>query len=129
VLRSAPDSIPYFFNSLDDPMTTFPGALIAALAQYFIVALVWLAGAILAVITWQQHPKASRYTLIALAIFFIEFLVSYTSIYVSSTLSDQGWTIGQLQIWYFCQNGFLSLIQAAAWGFIFAAIFGRRDKP
>lgn len=27
-----------------------------------------------------------------------------------------------------CQNGFLSLIQAAAGG-IFAAIFGRRDKP
>jgi len=110
-------------------MPTFLGALVAALVQYFIVVLVWMTGAILALTTWRQHPKASRYTLIALAIFFMEFLVSYISTYVSSTLSDRGWNIGQLQIWYFCQNGLLSLIQAAAWGFIFAAIFGRRDKP
>lgn len=109
------------------PVTPFLGIL-SYLAQDFILALVWLAGAILARATRQQHPKVSRFTLIALAIFFVETLVSaFANLYLPLMLGDRGWTISQLQIWISLQNGLFSLIRAAAWCFILAAIFGKRD--
>ena len=111
-------------------MTQLLGTLIGFLTQHFIVALVWLAGAILAVASWGQHPRVSRFTLIAIAIFFVESLVgTYANLYVPFMLRDQGWTNSQLQM-YFPLLGILSsLIRAVAWGFILAAIFSRREQP
>ena len=106
------------------------GTLTSYITQYFIVALVWLAGAILALTSRRQHPKASRFTLIAIAIFFVESLVgTYVNLYVPFMLRDRGWTNSQLQMYFPLLGILLSLIRAVAWGFILAAIFSRRDQP
>ena len=99
-------------------------------SQYFIVALVWLAGVILALASQRRHPKASQFTLIAIAIFFVESLVgAYINLYVPFILRDRGWIDAQLQMYFPFLGILLSLIRAAAWGFIFAAIFSRREQP
>jgi hypothetical protein len=105
------------------------GGLTSYLTQHFVVALVWLAGAILAIVTWRQHPRVSRLTLIALAIFFVESGVStYANLYLPFMLRDRGWTNSRLAVLYYpLASALLSVIQAAGWGLILAAIFARRD--
>ncbi len=112
-------------------MTLILGILTSFLAQYFLVALVWLVGAILSILSWQRHPKVSRLTLIAIAIFLVTSLVgTYTSLYLPLLLRDRGWTNSQLAaVYYPLHSIVVSLIQAVAWGFILAAIFTKRDKP
>ena len=92
--------------------------------------MVWLAGAILAILSWQRHPRVSRLTLIAIAIFLVESWAStYANLYVPFMLRDQGWTNSQLAVLYYPLKSFAaSLMQAVAWGFILAAIFGRHDR-
>ena len=111
-------------------MAQILGTLTSYLAQYFVVAMVWLVGVILSIVYWQRHPKVSRLTLTALAIFFVESMVSaYANLYVPLMLRDQGWTNGQLgTLYYPIKSVVASLIQAVAWGLILAALFGRRDK-
>ncbi len=78
-------------------MTQLLGTFTSYLAQYFLVALVWLVGVILSIASWQRHPRASRLTLIAVAILFVTSLVStYTSLYLPLLLRDRGWTDSQL---------------------------------
>ena len=111
-------------------MAQLLGALTSYLAQYFVVVMVWLTGAILAIVSRQQHPRASRLTLIAIAIFLVESWVStYANAYVPFMLRDQGWTNSRLTILYYPLKSLVtSLMQAVAWGFILAAIFGKRDR-
>ena len=110
-------------------MAQILGTLTSYLAQYFIVSMVWLAGAILSIIYWQRHPKVSRLTLIAIAIFLVASLVStYTNLYLPILLRDLGWTDGQLTLYYPLHSIVVSLSQAVGWGFILAAIFTRRDE-
>jgi len=110
-------------------MTQILGTLTSYLSQYFFIALVWLVGAILAIVSWQKHPRVSRLTLIAIAIFLVESLVgTYANLYVPLMLRDRGWTNGQLSLYYPFLAIVFSLIEAVAWGFILAAIFSRRDE-
>jgi hypothetical protein len=111
-------------------MTQIIGTLAAYLGQHFIVALVWLAGAILSLSYRKRYPKVSGRTLIGLAILFAESVIStYVNLYVPLMLRDQGWSDAQLTISFFPIAGVVeSLIQAVGWGFIFAAIFGKRDN-
>jgi hypothetical protein len=99
-------------------------------SENFVVGLVWLVGAILAIVYRKRNPKASRFTLIAIAIFLVEALVSaFTSLSVPLMLRDRGWTNDQLANLYFgLQSIVASLMRAVAWGFILAAIFSRRDE-
>jgi len=99
------------------------------LTQYFVVGMAWLVGAILSIVYWQRHPKVSRLTLIAIAIFLVESLVStFFNLYVPFMSQDRGLTSGPLDWYYSLYNIVASLMKAAAWGFILAAIFGRRDE-
>jgi hypothetical protein len=99
------------------------------LTQYFVVGMAWLVGAILSIVYWQRRPKVSRLTLIAIAIFLVESLVStFLNLYIPFMSQDRGLTIG-LVGWYFSlYNIVASLMQAAAWGFVLAAIFSKRDE-
>ena len=109
---------------------TFLATFAIFLSQYFVVSLVWLVGAILAIVYRKRNPKASRFTLIAIAIFLVEALVStFASLSIPLMLRDRGWTNDQLATLYFgIQSIVASLMQAVAWGFILAAIFSKRDE-
>lgn len=100
------------------------------LSQYFIVGMVWLVGVILSMVYWRRQPKVSRLTLIAIAIFLVGSLVStYAVVYVPLMSRDRGWTSAQLSLYFSLFNIVASLMYAVGWGFILAAIFGRRDEP
>lgn len=101
----------------------------AYISQYFMLALVWIVAAILSLSRWRRHPRASRFTLIAVLILFAESLVNiFVGLYLPLILRDADRAIGNSTVYF----GFLSLLssvmQAVAWSFIIAAIFSQRDK-
>jgi len=105
-------------------------AFTAYFSDYFVVGMIWLVGAILSIVYWRRHPKVSRLTLIAIAIFLVESLLStYAMIYMPAMSRERGLTNVQLSLYYLLYTIVASLMQAVAWGFILAAIFGRRDEP
>jgi hypothetical protein len=105
------------------------GAVTAYISQYFIPGLVWIVAAVLSLSRWRQHPRVSRLTLTAILIFLADSLVSvFAGIYVSWMQPDSGPAIGMTSL-YFTFLGLLSsVMRAAAWSFIVAAIFSQREK-
>ncbi|HLO33880.1 MAG TPA: hypothetical protein VK249_32330 [Anaerolineales bacterium] len=103
--------------------------LTSYLSHYFVVGLAWLAGMILAIVYWRRNPKVSRFTLIAIVIFLVESCSSsYVGLYLPLRSRDWGLTGTQLGLYLSLFNILASLMSAVAWGFILAAIFGRRDQ-
>ena len=109
-------------------MDTLIGLLTIA-SQLFPDGLIYLAGAILALSHRKSYPTASRLTLFAVAIFFLESLVNIASVYMAVTLRDWGWNNGQLMFFFYPVTRIAEfLLKATAWGLILAAIFGGRSK-
>jgi hypothetical protein len=93
------------------------------------VILVWLVGVILSLSYWRRHPKVSRFTLIAIAVLFVESLAgTYLSLYLPLTLSERGWNSGRLGILLSTVGFARALVRAVSWGLLLAAIFARRDE-
>ncbi len=102
-------------------------ALTTYIAQYFIIALVWIVAAVLSLAYWRRHPKVSRLTLIAIAIFFVESLASVCGIsYLPFMLRDAGWANGIPSLFFTLTGMISSVTRAVAWSFIVAAIFSQR---
>lgn len=78
--------------------------LAPTLSAYWVqlpMVLVWLFGLILSSIYWQQHPKVSRLTAMAIVGFFIMSLIeTHLSLWLPIILQERGWTIRQVGLPY-----------------------------
>jgi hypothetical protein len=102
---------------------------ISSLLIQFPLLLVWLVGIILSLFFWRQYPRASLFTLIAIALLFIEQIITtFLSMWLPLTLSNAGWGSGRLGMLLSMIGAGGSIIQAIAWGLLLGAIFGWRKE-
>ena len=110
------------------PQGTLTVAL-GSLAAQLPVLLVWVAGAALALAHWRRHPRVSLLTLVGLGILMTNALVgTFLSVWLPMT-ARQEWGMSIQRMGYVLATvGFArSLIGAAGWSLVLAAIFTGRD--
>jgi hypothetical protein len=109
-----------------DTSNTFIPTLVSYLGL-FPTLLVWLTGFILASVYWRRHPRVSLLTVISLAIFLVEALVStYLNLWLPLILSEHSIETTQIGLIFAIKGIVTSIILAVAWGMLVAAIFGER---
>ncbi len=104
------------------------GASLLTLVVYIPLYITWLVGVIVAVVNWKRAPKASLFTVIAVAVMFLmNVFRQMFSINFPLWASRQGnMPMSQIAI-IMAVIGFIeTLLAAGCWGLIFAAIFGGR---
>ncbi len=108
------------------------GLLPAILTSCFVhipTILVWIAGAVLALMRWRKYPQVSMFTLAALGIFLVLTIAgSILSIWLPVTLMRGDTDSGRMGIILAGSGCVQSLIAAGAWGLILAAIFKGRSS-
>jgi hypothetical protein len=105
----------------------FLSAILMFLFDYFPILVVWLVGLVLAVINRNKYPQIARFTIIALAIFFIVSLVNtYVSRMLPIWLTQRGFTATEMIPVFTVRNLIVSVVSAFGWGFVLAAIFSGR---
>jgi hypothetical protein len=88
--------------------------------------LAWLAGMVVALVTWQRHPMVSLLTLIALALFAL--------LALGGTLGFV-WVVNQSggaaeRAWLLSAIGLVrAVVGTAAWVLLLVAVFGWRQPP
>jgi hypothetical protein len=93
------------------------------------IVLVWLIGIILAIVFWNQHPRVSLLSLIALIGLMILTLVgTFLNVWLPMNLDKSGWTVTQMGIRLGIFGFISSLLSAGFWGLLLAAIFGWRKN-
>jgi hypothetical protein len=89
--------------------------------------LVWLAGIVIALITWKKHPRVSLLAVVALAILLILNLVgSALNMLLPLYLQQSGVGFSQIGIINIARGIVQALVVALAWSLILAAMFGWR---
>lgn len=92
------------------------------------VLLVWIGALFLAVTRWQQHPRTSLFTLIAVG---LEFVALLSSLFVSSWfvpwMYQQEWGMANIGLALTASAFFHAIISAVAWGLLIYTIFYVRD--
>ncbi len=100
--------------------------IINSLLMQVPVFLVWLVGLVLALVRWKRHPKVSLLTCIAFVMFFAEIpFFFYLNFYLDWKMLVP---ISSLELVSTVINIIESLISAAAWGLLLAAVFGWRSE-
>lgn len=91
--------------------------------------LVWIGALFLAVTRWQQHPRTSLFTLIAVG---LEFVALFSSLFLTTWLvpwlSQQGWGMTNIGLALTASAFFHAIISAVAWGLLIYTIFYGRDS-
>lgn len=103
-------------------------------AQLFVgipVFLVWIAGIVLALVTWRRHTRVSLLVVIALVIFILESLVGgFVNTWLPLNFRSQfGTNVSQIGWVLTAWSCVRSILSAIAWGLILAAIFAWRQDP
>jgi hypothetical protein len=111
-------------------MSTLGPALSNILIQ-IPVYLVWIAGLIVAVVTWRKHARASLLAVIGLGMFFIQALLgNFLSPWLQQTLARQGVGVRTIRLVLLGRGLLTSLVMMVAWALIIAAVFlPRTAKP
>lgn len=106
--------------------------IVAILISYLILTpifVIWIRGFILAKNSWHKHPRLSRMTTTALAIFLLESLVNtYINFWLPYFFSENGLKTSQIAQIYAIKQIITTIIIAVAWGILISAIFGGRQK-
>lgn len=88
------------------------------------VYLVWIAGLIIAVVTWRKHSRASLLAVIGIGMFFIQALLgNILTPWLQQTLARQGVPMRTMRLVLLGRGLLTSLVMMVAWGFLIAAIF------
>ncbi len=88
------------------------------------VYLVWIAGLIIAVVTWRRHSRASLLAAIGIGMFFIQALLgNILSPWLQQTLARQGVSVRTMRLVLLGRGLLTSLVMMVAWGLLLAAIF------
>lgn len=93
------------------------------------VLLVWIGALFLAVTRWQQHPRTSLYTLIAVGLELVALLSSlFLTTWLVPWMSQQGWNMAEIGLALTARALFHAIISAVAWALLFYTIFYVRDR-
>lgn len=104
-------------------------AMMTNYALQFPVWLAWLAGLIVAVRFWRQHPRVSLVTVIALVLLLVLSVIStFVSLWLPLTLVKQGVASTMVGTILGSINFVIRLLEGVAWGLILIAIFGWRQQ-
>ena len=102
---------------------------LTALLTQLPVILVLLAGFILSLIHWQQHPRVSLLTAIAVVGFLAIMLIqTFLNVWLPITLYQQDWDASQIGIIFTMNSVISSLASAVLWGLLLIAMFGWRNE-
>jgi hypothetical protein len=104
------------------------GPLFGQLLGLSPLLLVWTAGALLAVASWERNPKVAGLVLAAMVLQFVTAVAgSLLTIWVPMHFREHGGN-AQLGVIYSVIGGVRSVLSATAWGLMLAAVFASR-KP
>lgn len=102
---------------------------LSSIAIHIPIYLVWLAGIIMAIVTWKRNPRPSLFAILAIA---FNFVLSLIGIFVSTLpirMTQQGYTMERISMLLLVVNCVVAILQAGSWGLLLAAIFsGRRAR-
>ena len=102
-------------------------AILTSCVVHIPTLLVWIAGAVLAIMHWRKHPQVSMFTLAALGIFLVLTIAgTILSVWLPVTIMRDSGDSSRLGITLAISGCIQSLIAAGAWGLILAAIFKGR---
>ena len=102
-------------------------AILTSCVVHIPTLLVWIAGAVLAIMHWRKYPQVSMFTLAALGIFIVLTVAgTILSIWLPVTIMRDTRDADQVGIILTISGCIQSLIAAGAWGLILAAIFKGR---
>lgn len=93
------------------------------------ILVVWLVIAVIAILRRQRHPKVSLFVVLALVIFLMRLVAgTWLSMWMPMILRDRDMPMGRIGAIMGGSQFALSLVGAAAWGLIAAAIFRGRQE-
>jgi hypothetical protein len=102
--------------------------LISNIVYHIPIYLVWLAGILLACSTRERNPKASLYTILAIASMFVFSLISMYVGMMPLIWRDRGYNLVRIGMITAGANILLAVLNACCFGLLLAAIFIER-KP
>ncbi len=115
-------------------MAAAPNSVLVGLAPHLPLYLVWLAGIILALVRWRQHPRASLLTVIALGVFILDAVLGVlTNLWVQQVVqaarSGSGLSVGeQLAIISIVRSAVDALLATVGFGLLVAAALISRRR-
>ena len=91
--------------------------------------LVWVGGLFLALTRWEQHPRTSLFTLIAIILEVVALVSSLLLVtWLVPWLFQQGWGMTNIRLALAASTFFHAILSAVAWGLLIYAIFYGRDN-
>jgi H+/gluconate symporter-like permease len=90
------------------------------------VLLIWLVGAVLALVWWKRHSRVSLYLLLALAALFAGSLFSPAGYSASPMYSGRYGHSGEMTLLLVFGSIVQAVLNTAAWVLILLAVFGGR---
>ena len=104
--------------------------ILTNMAIHIPLYLVWLAGIILALITWKRNSQSSLFAILGIVSMFIFDLISIYMITVPMRMSGKGYAGAHIAMVISIANVVLTILKAGSWGLLLAAIFiGRKIQP
>ena len=86
--------------------------------------LAWLAGLVVAIVTWRRHPAVSLIASIAFVVLLaLTFATRVLNIWLARFLIGTGWTADQIGIFYGVYGLVFAVIEALAWVLVIVAMF------
>jgi hypothetical protein len=90
------------------------------------VLLIWLVGAVLALVWWKRHSRVSLYLLLALAALFAGSLFNPAGYSASPMFAGRYWHSGEMTLLLLFGSIVQALLNTAAWVLILLAVFSGR---
>ena len=101
--------------------------VVGSLATQVPMIAVLVVGIVLALMNRQRLGRASTLALIGLVLFLADMIVGTgLSVLIPALANEQGWSVNQMGVIFGATSILRSLVAAAAFGCLLAAIFGRR---
>ncbi len=93
---------------------------LAALPLY----LTWLAGLVVAIVTWKRHPAVSLLTSIAFALLLVlTFFSRIVNIWVPRFMIEAGWSSDKIGLFYSVYGLVFAALEAVVWVIVIVAMF------
>jgi hypothetical protein len=100
---------------------------VSNIATHSPIYLVWLAGIVMAILTWKRNPRPSLFAILAIAFMFVLDLVGIFMVMLPLRLTQQGYSMTRISMLVTFVSVALAILRAGGWVLLLAAIFnGRR---
>jgi hypothetical protein len=111
---------------MDGPLYTIFSNLLYDLPSH----IVRIVGIVLCIAYWRRYPRACLLTLIAMLLFFFQTAIAIgINLWIQGAGRRASITTQDIASYYKVSGIFQSIIRAAGFGLLFAAIFLRNERP